>query len=81
MPPEQCTKMWHAVIMYGILENAGWYFPVGNVLRIVIWESRLFGDMCGLKLRNEHVSCRELYYYIHNSIIVEYLIMYGLRLL
>lgn len=47
MPPEQCTKMWHAVIMYGILENAGWYFPVGNILWMVIWESRLFGDMCG----------------------------------
>lgn len=78
MPPEQCTKMWHAVIMYGILENAGWYFPVGNVLRMVIWESRLFGDMCG---QTKKWTCRELYYYIYNSNIVEYLIIYGLQLL
>lgn len=46
-----------------------------------LFENQGYLVICVVKLRNENVSCRELYYYIYNSIIVEYLIMYGLQLL
>lgn len=44
-----------------------------------LFENQAYLVMCVVKLTNENCACNELYYYIYNSISVEYSIIYKLK--